>query len=76
MIWLRAAFDELRAMLMLLLSCAVQCDQRQSFIENIQRLSVEIQQAIADCITQVNLLTCDIADAMISCTFSFTDPLI
>jgi len=40
--------------LLLLLGCAVHCDRRETFIENIQQLSVDVQVAIVDCIKQVN----------------------
>jgi len=39
--------------LVLVLGCAVHCDRRQAFIEDIQRLPVDTQQAIVDCIKLV-----------------------
>jgi len=43
-------------MLLLLLGCAVHCDRRESFIENIQRLPVDVQESIVYYIKQVNLV--------------------
>ena len=50
-----SAYEEVEAALLLVLGCAVHCDRRETFIENIQRLSVDLQEAIVDCIKQVNL---------------------
>ena len=49
-----AAYEEVERALLLVLGCAVHCDRRQSFIENIQRFSVDVQEAIVDCIKQVH----------------------
>ena len=48
------AYDDIQTALLLILGCAVHCDHRESFIENIQRLPVDIQESIVDCIKQVN----------------------
>ncbi|UYV70915.1 CCDC88A, partial [Cordylochernes scorpioides] len=43
---------EMQAMLLLLLGSAVQCDRKQTFIENIKSLDLEVQHSIVDCIKQ------------------------
>ncbi|XP_051276442.1 coiled-coil domain containing 88A [Dicentrarchus labrax] len=48
-----AAVDELRRLLLLLLGCAVQCEKKETFIQQIQSLDIETQAAIASCIQQV-----------------------
>ncbi|XP_041653764.1 coiled-coil domain containing 88A isoform X2 [Cheilinus undulatus] len=48
-----AAVEELRRLLLLLLGCAVQCERKQTFIQQIQSLDIETQAAIASCIQQV-----------------------
>ncbi|XP_065814898.1 coiled-coil domain containing 88A [Labrus bergylta] len=48
-----AAVEELRRLLLLLLGCAVQCEQKETFIQQIQSLDIETQAAIASCIQQV-----------------------
>ncbi|XP_034546572.1 LOW QUALITY PROTEIN: girdin [Notolabrus celidotus] len=48
-----AAVEELRRLLLLLLGCAVQCEKREMFIQQIQSLDIETQAAIASCIQQV-----------------------
>lgn len=48
-----AAVEELRRLLLLLLGCAVQCENKETFIQQIQSLDIEIQAAIAICIQQV-----------------------
>ncbi|XP_035528907.1 girdin [Morone saxatilis] len=48
-----AAVDELRRLLLLLLGCAVQCENKETFIQQIQSLDIETQAAIASCIQQV-----------------------
>ena len=50
-----SAYEEVEAALLLVLVCAVHCDRRETFIANIQRLPVDLQEAIVDCIKQVNL---------------------
>ncbi|XP_041846411.1 coiled-coil domain containing 88A [Melanotaenia boesemani] len=48
-----AAVEELRRLLLLLLGCAVQCEKKETFIQQIQSLHIETQAAIASCIQQV-----------------------
>ncbi|KAM6952162.1 coiled-coil domain containing 88A [Lycodopsis pacificus] len=48
-----AAVEELRRLLLLLLGCAVQCEEKEAFIQQIQSLDIETQAAIASCIQQV-----------------------
>ncbi|KAA8588835.1 hypothetical protein FQN60_010180, partial [Etheostoma spectabile] len=48
-----AAVEELRRLLLLLLGCAVQCEEKDTFIQEIQSLDIETQAAIASCIQQV-----------------------
>ncbi|KAI4818980.1 hypothetical protein KUCAC02_004267, partial [Chaenocephalus aceratus] len=48
-----AAVEELRRLLLLLLGCAVQCEEKETFIQQIQSLDIETQSAIASCIQQV-----------------------
>uniref|UniRef100_A0A3Q3JEH3 HOOK N-terminal domain-containing protein n=1 Tax=Monopterus albus TaxID=43700 RepID=A0A3Q3JEH3_MONAL len=48
-----AAVEELRRLLLLILGCAVQCERKETFIQQIQSLDIETQAAIASCIQQV-----------------------
>ncbi|XP_046876479.1 coiled-coil domain containing 88A isoform X2 [Hypomesus transpacificus] len=48
-----AAVEELRRLLLLLLGCAVQCENKETFIQQIQSLDIETQTAIATCIQEV-----------------------
>ncbi|KAM9356819.1 coiled-coil domain containing 88A [Symphorus nematophorus] len=48
-----AAVEELRRLLLLLLGCAVQCERKETFIQQIQSLDIETQAAIASCIQEV-----------------------
>jgi len=48
-----ASDAELERVLLLVLGCAVQSDEREQFIENIRRLDVDVQRAIVDSIQQV-----------------------
>ncbi|KAJ8246944.1 hypothetical protein GJAV_G00257040 [Gymnothorax javanicus] len=48
-----AAVEELRRLLLLLLGCAVQCERKEEFIQQIQSLDIETQAAIATCIQEV-----------------------
>ncbi|XP_074530969.1 coiled-coil domain containing 88A isoform X2 [Halichoeres trimaculatus] len=48
-----AAVEELRRLLLLLLGCAVQCEQKETFVQQIRSLDIETQAAIASCIQQV-----------------------
>ncbi|XP_067104446.1 coiled-coil domain containing 88A isoform X1 [Osmerus mordax] len=48
-----AAVEELRRLLLLLLGCAVQCEKKETFIQQIQSLDIETQTAIATCIQEV-----------------------
>ncbi|XP_063046686.1 coiled-coil domain containing 88A [Engraulis encrasicolus] len=47
------AVEELRRLLLLLLGCAVQCERKETFIQQIQSLDIETQTAIAMCIQEV-----------------------
>ncbi|KAM6953338.1 LOW QUALITY PROTEIN: coiled-coil domain containing 88A [Aplochiton taeniatus] len=47
------AVEELRRLLLLLLGCAVQCERKELFIQQIQSLDFETQAAIASCIQEV-----------------------
>ncbi|XP_028816478.1 coiled-coil domain containing 88A isoform X2 [Denticeps clupeoides] len=47
------AVEELRRLLLLLLGCAVQCERKETFIQQIQTLDIEAQAAIALCIQEV-----------------------
>ncbi|RWS24288.1 Protein Daple-like protein, partial [Leptotrombidium deliense] len=47
------ALDDLRLMLLLILGSAVQCEQKEHFIERIKRLDLSIQHEIVDCIQQI-----------------------
>ncbi|CAN9515059.1 unnamed protein product [Ophioblennius macclurei] len=48
-----AAVEELRRLLLLLLGSAVQCERKETFIQQIQSLDIETQAAIAGSIQQV-----------------------
>lgn len=48
-----AAVEELRRLLLLLLGCAVQCENKETFIQQIQSQDIETQAAIARCIQEV-----------------------
>ncbi|KAG7464519.1 hypothetical protein MATL_G00166490 [Megalops atlanticus] len=48
-----AAVEELRRLLLLLLGCAVQCERKEVFIQQIQSLEIETQAAIATCIQEI-----------------------
>ncbi|XP_035017740.1 coiled-coil domain containing 88A [Hippoglossus stenolepis] len=53
-----AAVEELRRLLLLLLGCSVQCEKKETFIQQIQSLDIETQAAIASCIQQVTQDPC------------------
>ncbi|XP_071268211.1 girdin-like [Salvelinus alpinus] len=48
-----AAVEELRRLLLLLLGCAIQCERKETFIQQIQSLDIETQTVIANCIQEV-----------------------
>ncbi|XP_030224262.1 coiled-coil domain containing 88A [Gadus morhua] len=48
-----AAVEELTRLLLLLLGCAVQCENKERFIQQIQSLDIQTQAAIASCIQEV-----------------------
>ncbi|KAJ0002890.1 hypothetical protein NQD34_008039 [Periophthalmus magnuspinnatus] len=48
-----AAVEELKRLMLLLLGCAVQCENKEIFIQQIQSLDIETQAAIASCIQEV-----------------------
>ena len=54
---LAAAQEALQQMLLLILGCAVQCDQKEKFIDDIKRLDIYTQQAIVDYIKQVSFVS-------------------
>lgn len=45
--------DDIRTVLLLLLGCAVQCEQKQVFIEKIKQLDISTQHGIVECIQQI-----------------------
>ncbi|KAG8003976.1 Girdin, partial [Nibea albiflora] len=47
-----AAVEELRRLLLLILGCAVQCESKETFIQQIQSLDIETQAGIASCIQE------------------------
>nr|XP_055034436.1 coiled-coil domain containing 88A [Misgurnus anguillicaudatus] len=47
------AVVELRRLLLLLLGCAVQCERKETFIQQIQCLDIDTQTEIAHCIQQI-----------------------
>uniref|UniRef100_A0A1B6DUN4 Calponin-homology (CH) domain-containing protein n=1 Tax=Clastoptera arizonana TaxID=38151 RepID=A0A1B6DUN4_9HEMI len=49
----KAGLEDMQLLLLLLLGCAVQCPNKQRFIEHIKTLSVEAQHCIVHCIKQV-----------------------
>ncbi|KAM8848959.1 coiled-coil domain containing 88A isoform 1-T1 [Synchiropus picturatus] len=53
-----AALEDLRRLLLLLLGCAVQCENKETFIQQIQSLNIETQADIASCIQQVTQDPC------------------
>ncbi|XP_066574965.1 coiled-coil domain containing 88A isoform X2 [Amia ocellicauda] len=55
-----AAVEELRRLLLLLLGCAVQCERKEEFIQQIQSLDIETQAAIATCIQEVTQDPCNV----------------
>jgi hypothetical protein len=44
---------DMQQLLLLLLGCAVQCPQREDFINNIKLLDIGVQHAIVNCIRQI-----------------------
>ncbi|XP_017485492.1 PREDICTED: protein Daple-like, partial [Rhagoletis zephyria] len=45
--------DDIRTFLLLILGCAVQCEQKEVFIEQIKQLDIGTQHAIVECIQQI-----------------------
>lgn len=45
--------QDMTLLLLLLLSCAVQCPNKEIFIEKIKQLTIDVQHSIVDCIKQV-----------------------
>ncbi|XP_031572886.1 daple-like protein isoform X2 [Actinia tenebrosa] len=45
--------QELIKILLLMLGCAVQCDSKESFIEKIKELDLEVQKHLVDCIKEI-----------------------
>lgn len=52
----KEGLEDLQLLLLLLLGCAVQCPNKQNFIEGIKSLPVDAQHGLVHCIKQVNLL--------------------
>ena len=48
------ALGELRKVLLLLLGCAVQCERKEQFIENIKTLDIDVQHAMVEHIKEVS----------------------
>jgi hypothetical protein len=51
----KAGVENMQLLLLLLLGCAVQCPNKETFIDRIKLLDVPVQHAIVDCIRQVSL---------------------
>jgi hypothetical protein len=51
----KAGVENMQLLLLLLLGCAVQCPNKETFIDRIKQLDVPVQHAIVDCIKQVSL---------------------
>jgi hypothetical protein len=51
----KAGVENMQLLLLLLLGCAVQCPNKETFIDRIKQLDVQVQHAIVDCIRQVRL---------------------
>ena len=49
------SFGEVRKTLLLILGCAVQCEHKETFVENIKRLDIDVQHAIVEHIKEVSL---------------------
>ena len=50
----KAGVENMRLLLLLLLGCAVQCPNKEVFIDRIKQMDVDTQHAIVDCIKQVS----------------------
>ena len=46
----------MQLLLLLLLGCAVQCPNKESFIEKIKLMELDVQHAIVECIKQVRIV--------------------
>lgn len=51
----KSSFEDMKLLLLLLLGCAVQCPNKESFIERIKTLPIESQHALVHYIKQVTL---------------------
>jgi len=49
----KQSFEDMKLLLLLLLGCAVQCPNKESFIERIKTLPIESQHALVHYIKQV-----------------------
>ncbi|XP_064623773.1 girdin-like isoform X2 [Lineus longissimus] len=63
------AEEEIRKALLLLLGCAVQCEQKEDFIENIKSLDIEVQHEMVNLIQEItddrkNVCSMDIGEDM------------
>ena len=52
------SFGEVRKTLLLILGCAVQCEQKETFVDSIKRLDIHVQHAIVEHIKEVSLDSC------------------
>lgn len=52
----KSGIEDVQLLLLLLLGCAVQCPNKETFIENIKQLNIDVQHAIVECIKQVGIL--------------------
>lgn len=53
----KAGVENMQLLLLLLLGCAVQCPNKETFIDRIKQLDVQVQHSIVDCIRQVSLFS-------------------
>lgn len=51
--YIKNSYDDMKLLLLLLLGCAVQCPNKESFIERIKTLPIESQHALVHYIKQV-----------------------
>ena len=72
---------EIQRLLLLLLGCAIQCEKKEMFIDNIKRLPINTQHAIVDFIKDVRyIIVIEIGHALcmwyISLRYLYNSPLI
>lgn len=51
--YIKSSYEDMKLLLLLLLGCAVQCPNKESFIERIKALPIESQHALVHYIKQV-----------------------